>query len=141
MSKKPAADALSTLPEAVQERLRARFEWVKVDAPKVWRPTPDQELIGFYGGYTKKNGSFGPYDVVLVHVPRYGSFTVSGTQLIQLVDAAVLQKGDPVRIIYRGTKDLDGDKRVKLFELLVASDDEVDAANSKAKLKKGKKTH
>lgn len=81
--------------------LRARYAWKKVEAPKTWRPsTNGEELTGFYGGKTLRNGQWGQYEVIVVHVPHRGTFMVSGTRVIQLVDAADIQTGWPIRIVY-----------------------------------------
>jgi len=69
--------------------LRGRYEWKKIEAPKMWRPRMiGEELVGFYGGKTTRNGQWGQYEVVLVHVPGRGSFMLSGVRIIQLADAS-----------------------------------------------------
>jgi hypothetical protein len=87
-----------------------------------------EELVGFYGGKTTRNGQWGQYEVVLVHVPMRGSFMISGTRIIQLVDASGIQEGWPVRVIWKGRKQLeptpDGEVReMKQFKVLVAEGD------------------
>ncbi len=115
--------------------LREKYEWKKVEAPKTWRPKFNgEELVGFYGGRTMRSGSFGQYEVVIIHVPARGSFMVSGTQVIQLIDASCVEVGDPVRVVWGGYLALgeadDGRaKKMKLFTVYVvegerlASDD------------------
>jgi len=111
--------------------LSARYEWRRVDAPKTWRPRMiGEELVGFFGGKTTRKGQWGQYDVVLVHVPSRGSFMVSGTRVNQLVDAADIQTGWPVRIVWRGAVALpptaDGEPRsMKQYEVFVAEGDPV----------------
>lgn len=94
-------------------------KWHKVSAPAPWHPKDGEELIGYYGGRTTRQGAFGQYDVVLVLVPFKGAFMVSGTRLIQLVDAAMLGRGDAMRIVYLGKKQLEDDREMKLFELYI----------------------
>jgi len=113
-----------------------RYRWKEVHAPKTWYPKiPGTELVGFYGGRTTRNGSFGQYDVVLVHVPMRGSYMVSGTNLMQLVDAAMIDVGHPVRIVWDGHKSLGADaatgkeKTMKLFKLSIAEGDPLDAVD------------
>lgn len=101
-------------------------KWRKVTAPSTWHPTDGDELIGFYAGRTKRNGNFGQYEVLIVLVPYKGTFMVSGTHLIQLADAAMLSRGDAIRIRFVGRKDLDDEKEIKLFELFIG---EVQAAD------------
>ena len=104
-----------------QERLLARFGWRKVQAPHPWRPLHvGEELIGYYGGRTLRSGSFGQYEVALVHVPHGKSYTVTGSALIRLLDAAGVGKGHPVRIVWQGTRKTQNNHDEKQFELLVA---------------------
>lgn len=100
-----------------EEILKERFKWERVKAPKVWRPTADEEIVGFYGGRTLRSGEFGQYEVALVHVPQRGSLLVSGTVLIALLDSGQIVVGQPVRIVYRGMVPIGEDKSYKSFEL------------------------
>lgn len=110
--------------ETVEERFRKRFDWQKIHLPRVWNPRQaGEELAGYYGGTTKRNGSFGQYDVVIVHVPYRGSYVVSGTEVIQLVDTSMIRKGHPVRIVFKGREEYAPKKEKKHFELLVAEGD------------------
>jgi hypothetical protein len=114
---------------AAQEQLLARFKWRKVEVPRSWNPrSPGQVLIGFYAGRTTRNGAFGQYDVVLVLVPGDGAYMVSGVKLMQLLDASMIDTGHPIQIVYNGEKDLGDKKSMKLFDLLVAEGDPIDAA-------------
>jgi hypothetical protein len=93
--------------------------WRKITAPTSWRPKKGDELIGYYIGRTKKNGKFGQYEVLTVLVPYKGTLMVSGTIILQLADSALIQPGDAIKIVYNGTKELDGDRSMKLFELFI----------------------
>jgi hypothetical protein len=107
----------------VESQLRKQYDWQKVKAPKTWYPKlPGEELIGYYGGRTLKNGRFGQYEVVVIHVPMKGAFLLTGTMLIQLLDAACCSPGDVVRIVWQGRKPLDGDREMKLYELYTAEE-------------------
>lgn len=112
-----------------------RYEWKEVHAPKAWYPkTPGAELVGFYGGRTTRNGYHGQYDVILVHVPASGSYMVSGTKLMQLIDAAIIDIGHLIRIVWDGHQSLGvsatgEEKRMKLFRVLVAEGEPINAAD------------
>lgn len=108
--------------------LTTRYEWKKIEAPKRWNPKMlGEELVGFYSGKTIRNGKFGQYEVVLVTVPRRGVFMVSGTRIVQLVDAAVIEPGWPIRIVWRGSIKLPGEEErsMKNFEFFIAEGDPV----------------
>lgn len=101
-----------------------KVKWRKISAPTTWRPQDGEELVGYYAGRTKRDGSFGQYEVLIVLVPYKGTFMISGTAIIQLADSAMLTRGDAVRLRYLGKKDIstpdDVEKReMKLFELYV----------------------
>lgn len=137
----PQADAESLTPaemlahEPGAQSILQRYQWKEVHAPKPWYPKmPGTELVGFYGGRTTRNGSYGQYDVILVHVPARGSFMVSGTKLMQLVDAAMIDIGHPIRVVWEGHQSLGQDetgkeKKMKLFRVLVSEGDPIDAAD------------
>lgn len=77
-----------------------------------------------------RNGRWGQYEVVLVVVPAKGAYMVSGCQIIQLLDAAMIEVGHPIRIIFNGHQvtesDLCGEeRRMKLFEVFVAEGDPI----------------
>lgn len=93
-----ASKTATTVPEA----FRARFEWVKVEAPRPWDPEPGDELLGWYGGRTLRNGRFGQYEEVLIHVPRRGMLTASGTELTRLLDASQIVRGHPICVRFMG---------------------------------------
>jgi len=113
--------------------LRERYQWKRVEAPRAWRPRMlGEELVGFYGGKTVRNGQFGQYEVVIVHVPARGTFTVSGARIVQLLDASGIEPRWPVRVVWRGRVPLeptaDGEVReMKQFEVFVAEGDPVAA--------------
>lgn len=102
-----------------QDLLRDKFRWKKVEVPKAWIPKEPEELVGFYAGRTLKNGRYGPYDVVLVAVPDVGMRMVTGTQLIQLVDASLVAYGQPIRIVFNGYIQLGDKKKMKSFDLFI----------------------
>lgn len=99
-------------------------KWRKVSAPKPWNPKEGgAELIGYYTGRSKRDGIHGQYEVLTVAVPYKGVFLVSGTILIQLADAAMLSRGDAVRIVFVERKQLDDERQMKMFELYVGETD------------------
>lgn len=118
--------------EVAPDDLRARFEWKKVEAPKAWRPKHNgEELVGYYRGRTVRSGRFGQYEVVMLLVPGRGAFMLSGTRIIQLIDAAGVDEGWPVRVVWKGLKNIgeteDGEpKRMKDFEVFVAEGEPID---------------
>jgi hypothetical protein len=99
------------------------IRWKAVEIPKPWRPKQGEELFGVYGGRTVRNGPHGQYEVILVHARKRVTYVVSGTDIIQRIDAAHLSEGDPLRIIYLGTEEVgvEGWKK-KRFQLLVVDD-------------------
>lgn len=103
------------------DTVRARYKWKRVDAPKPWRPKDEgEELCGYYLGKTLRNGRFGQYEVALILVPARGTFMVSGTRVIQLIDAANIDVRWPIRIVWKGLIALSGDRSFKDFEVFVA---------------------
>lgn len=101
-----------------------KIKWRKIKAPSVWRPIPGDELIGRYVGRTTRDGQYGQYEVVAISVPYRGVYMISGTMIIQLTDSAMLTRGDAVRVVFVGEKDLrseDDTRRryMKKFELYV----------------------
>lgn len=95
-------------------------DWVQVDIPRPWRPKyTGEELVGFYGGRTIRHGMYGEYTVILIHIPKLGAVTLSGTDIVQRVDAAMLEEGEPVRIVWCGYKELGDEKRKKIYDLWV----------------------
>lgn len=113
---------------SAQQRVLDTFQWKKVKAPRIWRPKDvGTQLVGYYGGRTKRDGVHGQYEVVLVLVPVDGVFMVSGTMLIQLLDAAMLSNGDAMRIVYMGREALDSGREMKCFEVYVSEGPAVSA--------------
>ncbi len=105
----------------MQADIRSRFQWRKVHAPKTWRPNDiGAELVGYFGGRTLRDGQFGQYEVVIIHVPFEGSYLVSGTQLIQLLDAAIIPAGHPICIIWKGLVETAAGHKMKTYEVMVA---------------------
>jgi len=108
------------------EHIRAQFKWRKVQAPKTWRPADvGEEVVGYYGGQTLKEGRYGQYSVALVHVPLGESVMLSGTKVIQLIDSSLIKPGHPIRIIWMGMKDLPNGHTMKDFEVHVAEGEAV----------------
>lgn len=121
-------DTARIVPKEATPKLQDKYEWKKVEAPRRWNPhNPGDELCGFYGGKTLRTGSYGQYEVVLVHVPNKGTFMVSGVRIVQLVDASGVEVGWPVRIIWGGTVALSDapDRRMKTFQFFVAEGEPV----------------
>jgi len=113
----------TTLMGRSAERIREQYKWREVATPTTWRPTEAQigeELVGFYGGKTLRNGPHGQYEVIIVHVPLDRSYMVSGTRVIQLMDASLAPVGHPVRIIWQGYKETGQGYQMKLFDVMVA---------------------
>lgn len=100
--------------------MNENIQWRKIKRPKTWRPKPGDELIGYYCGRTVRDGQWGQYEVVTVVVPDKGTFMVSGTQIIQLADVAMLKYGAVVRIRFLGMKKVGEDHQMKEFELYVS---------------------
>lgn len=101
-----------------QDTMRDRYNWKKVEAPKPWKPrVPGEELLGFYAGQSKRQGQFGEYTVVMIAVPGEGLRMVSGARIVQLVDAAALTPGEPVRIVWHGNLPLKGDRTYNSYDL------------------------
>ena len=106
--------------------LKSRYRWQEVSAPKIWKPKEvGAELVGFFGGTTMREGHFGQYHVAMIHVPLDGTYMVSGTQIIQKLDAGCIPQGHPVIITWQGYKELSGDRKMKLFDVLVAQGEAV----------------
>ncbi|HTQ47466.1 MAG TPA: hypothetical protein VMI75_32140 [Polyangiaceae bacterium] len=87
-----------------------------------------EELVGFFGGKSVRNGRFGQYEVVIVHVPRRGTFMLSGVRIVQLADASGVDVGWPVRIVWKGfspIKAQEGEeqKSMKVYEMFIAEGD------------------
>lgn len=111
------------------EDIRKRFAWRQVEVPKAWLPKEvGTELVGFYGGRTLRQSGrtdSSQYEVALIHVPNGGCVTVSGVKVMQLLDAANIEKGHPVRIIWQGTTETSKGYIMKLYNVLVADGDPV----------------
>ena len=101
--------------------LRERYKWKKVAAPKAWNPEVEgEQLTGFYGGRTIRDGLYGQYEVIIVHVPMAGAFTLTGTKLVQLMDASGATPGEPVIVRWLGHKETARGYKMKNYEVLVA---------------------
>ena len=106
------------------DHLNEKVKWRKVSTPKPWHPTePGEELIGLYGGRTMRHGQHGQYEVILIVVPYAGSYTVSGTRVIQQADAAQLERGYPIRLVFNGLKPITGrDVSMKDIDMFVSDE-------------------
>ena len=101
--------------------IRERFQWRKVRTPIRWDPTSEgQELVGYYGGITRRDGKWGQYDCVLVHLPGQDSFFISGTKLVRLIHSSGVNVGHPIAIKWLGLVKTNSGKDMKDFELEVA---------------------
>lgn len=115
----------------LSEDIRKKFSWRRVETPKPWLPKEvGEEIIGFYGGRTLRR--FGrsesdQYEVALVHIPNEGCVTISGVRVIQLLDAALIEKGHPIRIVWQGTRLTAKNHEMKMFEVFVADGDPIPA--------------
>jgi len=110
----------------MKQAILDRYKWKKVQAPRTWTPKEiGDELVGFYHGQSVRNGSFGQYTIVIVHVPLEGAFMVSGVKVVQLVDSALIKPGWPIRIKWNGYKKLAADREMKDFDVLVAEGDPI----------------
>lgn len=102
-------------PEDGVDRLVADGKkWRRVKAPRVWRPGEGEVLIGTYRGRRPKNGEHGSYEVVLIETAELGSFTVSGSVIVGLLETVA--EGTVVRIEYHGIRPGHGDRTYKAFE-------------------------
>lgn len=114
--------------------LHELHQWRKVEAPAYWSPTEvGEELCGFFINKSTRSGQYGDYEVVLVAVPGRGAFVITGTRLVQLVDASGVTPGQPVRIVWQGLQSLgydgEGNKRtLKLYDFYVADGEPLSAA-------------
>lgn len=125
MGSKPRAKGsrpgdIPDLNEYEVEQIKKNTKWRKVKGPRAWRPKEvGEELVGYYSGRTLRDGKFGQYELVMVHVPRQGQFMVSGIKVIQLIDSARVHHNDLIRIVWGGYKELGDDKKMKVFEVYV----------------------
>lgn len=104
-----------------------RFKWRKADPPRTWSPTKQgEEIVGFYFGRTLRRSRYGSYEVVMLAVPGQGVWVVSGVKVVQLVDASLVEVGQPLKIVFGGIQKLaDGKKTMKLFECFVTDGERV----------------
>jgi hypothetical protein len=103
------------------QRIREQYKWREIASPVPWRPEEvGTELVGFYGGKTMRTGKYGQYEVAIIHVPMDCSYMVTGTRVIQLVDASLAPIGHPIRIVWQGYKETGQGHNMKMFDVLVA---------------------
>lgn len=109
-------------------QLLERYKWRTVTAPRPWNPTePGEELVGYYGGRTLRNGVHGQYEVVIVHVPMDGAYMLTGVRIAQLIDASMATIGHPVRIIWKGRVETGAGHQMKQYEVMVADGEAIPA--------------
>lgn len=97
----------------------SKKKWRKVEGPKLWRPAPGDELMGFFGGTQTAQGQHGEYETVVVY-SNDGAFSVSGCKALSLIRCAgALGREDRLRFVYRGAVDLDNGNTMKDYELYV----------------------
>ena len=94
--------------------------WKEVKGPKTWRPTAGESIVGFFAGNSLRNGAHGQYEVIQVQVPGQGMLLVSGTVVVQKTNAALLELGNAVKVVYNGVKELANGHTMKLFDVFVA---------------------
>jgi hypothetical protein len=111
--------------QTAAEELRARYNWKKVTKAQRWDPEEGDELVGYYGGQTVQNGTFGEYTVIILHVPQGGSYMLTGMKLVQLVDVSPAQVGDPMIVKWLGHKKTGGGHQMKDYEVKVADGERV----------------
>jgi len=119
--RKSPALKLAKLEARFEERTRSEEKrWRKVEAPRGWYPKNLGETIeGKYLGRTIRNGQYGQYEVALIKT-KTQTYMISGVKIIQLLDAANLESGDMVRIIWGGTLHTGTEgNAMKMFELYV----------------------
>ena len=94
--------------------------WRQVDIPLPWRPSKNGEVLhGFYGGQSVRDGIHGEYTVILVLTADKKAWLLSGTEIVQLVAAAQLRRGDPVHIVWGGRKETAAGFARKHYDLYV----------------------
>jgi len=96
-------------------------QWRRVEAPHIWRPMREGEtLVGRFVGRRMRAGVYGPYSIVLIQTDK-ATTTVSGTVVNSLFDAAGIDEGTIVRIVYLGDRMSSPSGRTyRAFELFVA---------------------
>tara|TARA_Y100000310_G_scaffold255470_2_gene262916 strand:- start:69 stop:488 length:420 start_codon:yes stop_codon:yes gene_type:complete len=116
-------ESLGLPTQTLQERLRERLQWRKVEKPKYWKPEEGEEIIGFYAGQTVVQRSWGEHTLILIHGLQSGTTMVSGMQAVQLIDGSGAKPGQVIRMVYKGTKTTQTDHEMKLFDLYVHEGD------------------
>ena len=104
---------------------RQWIKWRKLARSKPWRPkVVGEELVGYYLGTTTRDGNYGQYKVAMFAVPdddgHTSPFLVSGTSVIQALNGGNIQKGMLIRVVWKGWKNLNEDRRMKLFDVFAA---------------------
>lgn len=110
------------------QELAHKLKWRRISLPTPWYPSvAGEELVGYYGGTTVRDGQFGQYQVIFISVPYKGTFVVSGTLLVQQAAIANLVRGQPVRLVFFGLKSIGENRMIKDIGLYVS--DEVHATD------------
>lgn len=103
------------------ELLHDLYKWRKIEVPKMWSPNSvGDELRGFFIGRSVRVGQHGEYTVILVAVPNVGAYCVTGVRIVQLVDASMVQPGQPVRVVWQGLLPLASGHSMKQFDFYIA---------------------
>jgi len=88
----------------------APINWRRIERPKTWRPAAGTTLVGYYIGKSVRDGKHGQYEVVIIGVPVGDGFSrphmISGTQIVQAIDAGNVQPGNLVRVTFEGMQEL-----------------------------------
>lgn len=104
-------------------KTKEEIQWRKVKRPRSWHPEAGEELTGYYCGRTLRDGQWGQYEVITVMATDGKVYMLSGTQIVQLADVAMLKSGSPVRVVFIGMKQLSGNRQMKQFEMYVTDAD------------------
>jgi hypothetical protein len=100
------------------------IQWRKLKYPAPWRPSPGDELVGYYRGTVQRNGRFGEYTALLVGVPAslavVDTYMVSGCRAIQAVQASEILPGTVIRVVYGGLEMPDKDRSIRLLDVFAA---------------------
>ena len=95
--------------------------WREVHAPKTWRPGEGECLVGYFRGVFEKDGMYGAYYAVRVKDLEGQTWHVSGSHIVNLIDAAEVEIGGLIEITFLERIEIDdGERTFKKFELRVA---------------------
>jgi len=113
-----------TPPQSREVAVAHGVKWHKLNRPKPWTPSePDSEIVGYYLGQSVREGRYGQYTTVMLAVPTGHGFTqpytISGVALINAIDGGQIEEGYLIRVVFRGYKELDDERSVKMFDVYV----------------------